>query len=167
MRKHTFGPNALPLLASREEHANLNGRTEFCITPGHVTGTELWSGERADRRTDRVISIPQRSADETPVTFKGASREKSGRVRPPLLPSGSGADTPWRTTRRRIRASSPKTRSRRSGCRVKTAFPKSTFLKERVRMTAWRRRLASAALSGCVNRRRERVFDARRRANRS
>lgn len=46
VRKHTFGPNAPPLLASREEHTNLDGRTELCITPEHVTGTELWSGER-------------------------------------------------------------------------------------------------------------------------
>lgn len=47
------------MLASREEHANLDGRTELCITPEHVTSPS-----------------PQRSADETPVTFRGASREK-------------------------------------------------------------------------------------------
>lgn len=39
VRKHTFGPNAPPLLASRE--ANLDGRTERGITPEHVTGAEL------------------------------------------------------------------------------------------------------------------------------
>lgn len=53
--------------------------------------------------------------------------------------------TTWRTKHRPNRGNSPKTPWRRYGCRVKMAFLKNTFLKERVRMKTWRQLLASVS----------------------
>lgn len=108
-------------------------------------------GERERQPVYQVISITteQRgwNTGHPPASIRGKI--------PPRLPPPH-MKTQWRTGRRQTRVNSPKTRSRRFGCRVKMAYLKNTFLKERVRMTTWRQLVASvrrpiSLLASCVS----------------
>lgn len=71
-----------------------------------------------------------------------------GPVFPTRLPPPH-TKTEWRRKHRQIRGNSPKTLLRRFGCRVKMAFPRNTFLKERVRMRERHKALLTLLVALC------------------
>lgn len=110
-------------------------------TGARDNSTRARESER-DHRATGLSPSPQTKQRGWNAGHLQSSITGKGPVFPPRLPPRY-MKTRWRTKHRRIRVNSPKTHSRRSGCRVKMAFPKNTFLKERVRMTAWPQPLAS------------------------
>ena len=109
--------------------------------PEHVTAAQR-KRERETPATTGAVSIPAEPRRWNTGHLQSSITGKGPVFPARLLPAHS--KTEWRTKRLPFRGNSPKTPWRRSGCRVKMAFPKNTFLKERVRITTWRQLLALA-----------------------